>query len=230
MKLPYLTGAELKTIDERAETEFGVPLAFLMETAGTNMARFLKSTVDIRGKKILIVCGKGNNGGDGFVMARILHGWGQTVSLLPAFDRDDLQGVVLENFKKCEDAGVPLVSLDESPTPQIVVDCLFGFSFHGFFRDDHKEIVGWINGSSAQVLSCDLPSGMNSEVYDPDRLTVVATWTLTFTVPKVSLKDPASRQRTGELFLLDIGIPQDLYRELGVMESPFLKNAWVKLQ
>jgi len=227
--IPFTDGKTLKSIDERAASEFGISLVQLMEVAGSRMAEFLRELYkDLSKEEVLVVCGKGNNGGDGLVMARVLHNWGVNVKIYLAFPREDFKDVPLQQLESCEKLGIEFVDSLADQSPTIITDCLFGFGFAGELKAEHKEIVEWINQSNIKVFSCDLPSGMSSASFSLDQLTVDADCTLTFTIPKEVFKGNEARQRAGEIFILDIGIPRELYQELGVDESIFTKSSWVR--
>lgn len=227
--IPYVNGQTLKTIDERAESEFGITLLQLMEVAGARMAAFLREqNSPINQKEILVICGKGNNGGDGFVCARVLYNWGAKVSVLLAFPEDQYEGVVKQNLESCRKLGIECAEQLEEPDPSIIVDCLFGFGFKGKLNKDHELLIKWVNAQYAKVLSCDLPSGMESSQFNQENLTVHADCTLTFTIPKQVFSSQEARQRAGEIYILDIGIPKPLYYEMGVEKSLFGKKSWVR--
>jgi len=227
--IPFIDGKTLKSIDERAESEYGITLVQLMEVAGTRMAEFLRASYRrINNEEVLIICGKGNNGGDGLVAARVLHNWGKKVKVLLAFPEKDYLGVPLQQLHSCKKHGLEIVEYYTDQNPYVIVDCLFGFGFQGELKPSHRELVQWMNQNKADVFSCDLPSGMNSTEFSPDQLTVQADCTLTFTVPKEVFRSNEARQRAGEIYILDIGIPMHLYQEIGVENTLFKKSSWVR--
>lgn len=227
--IPYVNGQTLKKIDERAESEYGISLVQLMEVAGTRMAEFLRASYKkINNEEILVICGKGNNGGDGLVMARVLSNWGKKVKIYLAFKRKDFQGVPLQQLESCEKLGIEIIDSLEGQNPYVIADCIFGFGFHGELKPSLQDLVQWINQNKADVFSCDLPSGMEATSFSEDQLTVQADCTLTFTVPKEVFHSNDARKRAGEIFILDIGIPLQLYKEIGVDKTIFKKSSWVR--
>jgi hydroxyethylthiazole kinase-like uncharacterized protein yjeF len=235
--LPYLTSEQLKEIDERMSSEFGVSTVQLMEVAGTRMAEFLRDrSDDISQEKILVICGKGNNGGDGFVAARILNNFGAEVQITLASPRESYEGIALQNLESCEKVGIDFVSVrvaenghSQLRDVDVILDCLFGFGFAGELREEHKALVEYMNNSTAKVFSCDLPSGMNADSFEGE-LTVQADYTLSFAFPKKVFENKEARKRCGEIHILDIGITRALYEELGVEESLFIDKSWIKLK
>ncbi len=227
--IPYVNGKTLKKIDEKAESEYGISLLQLMEVAGARMAGFLRERyAPIAQKEILIICGKGNNGGDGLVCARVLHNWGAKVSVLLAFPEEAYEGVVKQNLESCHKLGIECAEQIEEPEPSLIVDCLFGFGFKGELKKDHELLIKWMNAQHAKIMSCDLPSGMESIEFKGESLTVQADSTLTFTIPKEVFASKEARERAGEIYILDIGIPKPLYYEMGVEKSLFGKKSWVR--
>jgi len=133
--IPTVDGKTLKKIDERAESEYGISLLQLMEVAGSRMAEFFRSQIrNIAESEILVICGKGNNGGDGFVMARVLHNWGAKVKIYLSFDKKQYKGIPLVNLETCEKLGIEFIDSIEGEQPNIIADCMFGFGFKGELR------------------------------------------------------------------------------------------------
>jgi len=227
--IPYVTGRKLKKVDERAESEYGISLQQLMEVAGARMAEFLRSKVaDISKKEVIVICGKGNNGGDGLVCARVLNNWGAKVKILLAFPKSAYKGVIKKNLKSCEMLGIEFIRTLEEERPHTIIDCLFGFGFKGRLKKEHLQLVNTMNHSPAKIFACDLPSGMGSTKLNPHQVMVNADCTLTFTVPKEVFKSHLARKRAGDIYILDIGIPRPLYEEMGVDRSFFNKASWVR--
>lgn len=227
--IPFADAKSLKRIDERAESEFGISLLQMMEVAGTRMAEFLREKFpDLSTRKVLVIAGKGNNGGDGFVCARVLKNWGVEVQVLLAFPKSSYKGVVRQNLATCIKHEIECGQQVEDPNPDIIIDCLFGFGFQGELSEEHLAMVHWANRQEALILSCDLPSGMNVEIFDEEAPCMQASYTLTFTLPKEVFRIQEARQQAGEIYILDVGIPKALYETIGIQKSLFRKKSWVR--
>ncbi len=219
MKLPLLTRAQAQRLDELLPAKFGISIPQLMELAGYQVARLAQLLLlpQVKSKGALVLVGPGHNGGDALVAARYLHAWSWTLSLL--IPKEGTDALWRQHRETAEKLG--LVVLERLPTnAPLVIDGLFGFNVRGPLRPPFDALVRQVNRlTSALILSIDVPSGM-----DPDTgrgLCVGATHTLALSAPKKeSLKHPS------ELWVADLGIPAEAYREVGVevpvFDEPFI--------
>ncbi|MBX9624378.1 MAG: NAD(P)H-hydrate epimerase [Gemmataceae bacterium] len=232
MSEPFtLTRAEVRELDRRAADGFGLPGLILMENAGRGCAELLMRLNPER-KPVAILCGPGNNGGDGFVIARHLdnHYWPVTPILLadPEAVRGDA-GVNLEIVRRLY-AGRMLPDFDRwchrnyhfEPLPPDgrieledawIVDALFGTGLTRPLADPYAGAVDIINRGGRPVLAVDIPSGLDCDTGEPLGPCVRATHTATFVAPKQGFLNPASRDWTGEVHVVDIGAPRVLIDE-----------------
>ncbi|CAN5430525.1 hypothetical protein BH11PLA2_BH11PLA2_12030 [soil metagenome] len=204
-----LTRADCREIDRRAMSEFGVPSLVLMENAGRSAAELM---MELNGDKqtVIVVCGKGNNGGDGFVMADYLneHDW-YTYALLV----DDPNGLTPEarhfhdQFRRNWPKGP--TSVEYVPNAWYV-DALFGTGLSRTVTGLHAEIIKTLNSYFCPILALDIPSGLDCDTGKPLGVAVKATHTATFVGRKRGFDNPASLHYTGEVHVIDIGAPRIL--------------------
>ena len=217
----YLSRDEARELDRRAIEECGMPGAVLMENAGRNMAELLR-TLGIRGT-VVICCGPGNNGGDGFVIARHLDNVGIAVCVLLCALPEKLAGDAALNYRILINSGlqpevIDLAALDkeklraELTTTNWIVDALFGSGQRGPVRPPFDRIVTAINDSGARVLAVDIPTGLDADTGLPQGATIRATHTATVIAPKKGFARPEARAWLGEVHVIDIGIPRRFLR------------------
>ncbi|MHB8894030.1 MAG: NAD(P)H-hydrate dehydratase [Candidatus Geothermincolia bacterium] len=214
--------SEMALIDRAAiETEH-IPGLELMERAGEAVARAARDMLSSTGgRRVAIVCGKGNNGGDGLVAARRLAGsFDSTVYLIGAGAPEDLSSDSGSNFETL--VGVPVLiewmvdAADtaalsrEAATCDLIVDCLFGTGFRGPAAGVHAAAIEAMNDSGRPVLSVDIPSGVEGDTGVVSGPAVIADRTVTFAAPKVGLVQFPGAGHVGVLDVVDIGIPDRL--------------------
>lgn len=212
------TSREMLKIEEQAESSFGLDTGLLMERAGQAVADEAMRMLPEHGS-VVIVCGKGNNGGDGFVAARLLDGYGYKVTVVSLAGRDDFPLAARNAYDKLP-SGVQLVlDLDLATLEQnlkecdLVIDAIFGFSLKGAVRGPAVEVIDLVNRSGRPVLSVDLPSGLEADTGEVYSGAVVADVTVTFTAPKVGMLLYPGQDYVGEYVIADIGIPESLVEE-----------------
>jgi NAD(P)H-hydrate epimerase len=197
---------EVKVLDRNAE-HLGVPTSQLMENAGRAIADTLQDSFQIPGKKVVFICGTGNNGGDAFVAARMVDDKCATTVLLvkPREDvRSELSKVNLDKYNGDVVVGPDSVS-SQIESADIIVDALLGIGVRGEIREPLRSVIDSINNSGKPVLSVDVPSGLGS-----DRA-VRPTVTVTFHDTKIGMDE----KNSGKIVKVDIGIPKDADRFTG---------------
>lgn len=192
--MKIVTAAEMREIDRLTTEQYGVPSLTLMENAGTAVAEFAQKHFDFN--SVCVVCGKGNNGGDGFVAARKLHEAGKKVSVIVlAKSADELRGDAAEMFKKLpvkplwvsEDADFGKPEVQQARQADLIVDAIVGTGFKPPLQGLGRKAVEVINDKAAQVLAVDIPSGAYSDSFLPAKaqgLMAKADAIITFTAPK----------------------------------------------
>ncbi len=240
--LPAMSGAQMAEVDRRAVDDFGIDLLQMMEQAGSHLAELVRVEVggDLRGRRIIVAVGPGNNGGGGLAAARHLANRGASVRSVLARPVNRLSpagrhqiATLLQMALECCVAiyDVPGEELDaELESADAVVDAVLGCRATG---EPHEE-VGWlvrrIAASSAPIVSLDLPSGIDSDNGNAAGVAVRATATLTLALPKAGLLSEAGRAHAGRLYLADIGLPAALYAGLGIpIDVPFALGRIVRL-
>jgi hydroxyethylthiazole kinase-like uncharacterized protein yjeF len=220
-----VTREEMRAIDRWAIETVGIPSAVLMENAGRGVAGIVRERLDRRGAAargpVLILCGPGNNGGDGFVAARHLVNAGVEVRLAlagdeGAFDRPGDAGV---QFRVTRAMGIPKAAVATGADAAglaraagVVVDALFGTGLTrpvtGFFRD----LIEAVNGAGREVVAVDIPSGLDADEGVPLGAAVRAAVTATMAFPKAGFARAEGPAFCGTVRVVDIGIPGDVPR------------------
>lgn len=215
------TAQEMRDIDKSTMEWFGLPGVVLMENAGRAVAE--KSVAILgepRGKIVFIVCGGGNNGGDGYVAARWLHNYGVRVKLFLAVDRTMIKGDALVHLETAVRMGVECFDFTEprsmekariaSAFADLVIDALLGTGFHGELSEPYRESIELMNGAGKKILSVDMPSGVEADTGMVREKAVQAFCTVTFGLPKPGLLLYPGAGCAGELEVAPIGIPAEL--------------------
>jgi ADP-dependent NAD(P)H-hydrate dehydratase / NAD(P)H-hydrate epimerase len=190
--MKIVTAAEMREIDRITSERFGVPSLTLMENAGTAVAEVVASRYP-SAKSIGVICGKGNNGGDGFVVARKLHEAGKNVRVLLLAERSELRGDAAEMFTKLPVSPVVATSLDQLKTESaravfdadVLADAILGTGFRPPVSGLYAEAIAALNASSSPVVAVDIPSGADADVMGQQVGAVArADAIVTFTVPR----------------------------------------------
>jgi NAD(P)H-hydrate epimerase len=215
--LRSLTRDEVRAIDRRAIEELGLPGIVLMENAGRGAAELL---IELRiDGPVIVVAGKGNNGGDGFVIARHLAIRGFDARVLLFADPRELAGDSLTNYRVLSAAGMPIRYCagadsagwkDELRLGSWIVDALLGTGTRGSVREPIGAVIEQINASGVRVLAVDLPSGLDCDTGQPLGPCVRAAHTATFVAPKRGFDAPGAAAFTGQVHVIDIGVPRCL--------------------
>jgi NAD(P)H-hydrate epimerase len=212
----HLSRAEVRAFDKHAIEQLGVPSVVLMENAGRGAARAMQS-LGIHGQ-VVIACGKGNNGGDGLVIARHLVVASHHPSILLFADPSELSAdaaiqwnIVQKMFLSTQVWADK--QIDETKLLGIlkkaewIVDALFGTGLTGPLREPFDRIVEMMNASTAKRFAVDIPSGLDCDTGAPLGPTVRAEHTVTFVARKLGFANPASLAYTGQVHVVDIGVP-----------------------
>lgn len=211
-----VTNAEMKKIDQYAIKKMGIPSAVLMENAGRGCVDVLERYSDLDGLRTLIICGKGNNGGDGFVIGRHLQNRGAEVKIILLGRGNELKGDALINYKLAKGAGLDITQTTRFSiaerifqifNPEAIVDAIFGTGFQGTPKGIYARVIELINTRDAFVLAVDIPSGVNGDDGQFEKTCVIADATATMCLPKRGSYLFPGRAFCGELHTIDIGIP-----------------------
>lgn len=212
----------IREIDRKAIEEYEIPGIILMENAGRNVAEeVLKILSGIDKAKVAIFCGKGNNGGDGFVIARHLYNKGVDVSvyLTSEVSRILSDGDASTNLKILLNMNLEIQELQEEHIGEIgkrlndcnvIVDAIFGTGLKGEVKEPVKTLIAKINEAEIPVVSVDIPSGLSCDDGVVLGVAVRATKTVTFVAAKTGFLKGCSKEYTGELIVSDISVPKEL--------------------
>jgi len=206
-----LNREQVRSVDQMA-IEHGLPGVVLMENSGIGATNLL---VAQKPNSVLVLCGKGNNGGDGYVMARHLTNQGVSVQIRIVAEPDDIQGDAAINLKVLQnfDFDIKFVTeLDaaECASADWIVDALLGTGIQGQVREPFPAVIGQINASPARVFSVDIPSGLDCDLGTPLGCAVRADITVSFVGLKKGFQEPQAREFLGEVHVAGIGVPQQL--------------------
>jgi NAD(P)H-hydrate epimerase len=217
-----LTREQCRRVDALAIDEYGLPGMVLMENAGRGTAEKLLE-LGCRGP-VLVCCGRGNNGGDGLVIARHLDLRGVAVRTLLFAPPEEYQGDAAINLRVVKRAGLPCEEvLDEEDLTRLdaafneaewIVDALLGTGARGEPRGLLPTAIRRINASPAKTLAVDLPSGLDCDTGQPAADTIRAAHTCTFVALKPGFLVPGAEAFTGEVHVVEIGVPRSLLAEV----------------
>lgn len=220
--LRHISRDQSRRIDQRAIEEYGIPGLVLMENAGRGVVDQLER-LGVAGP-VVICCGKGNNAGDGFVIARHLDLRGHAVRVLVWAEADELTGDAGANFRVLQKADIPLELFGKEHKPKRldaalagaawIVDALLGTGARGEPRPPLDAVIDRLNASVTPKLAVDLPSGLDCDTGCPAAHTIRAAHTCTFIAPKIGFQAPGADLYTGHIHVLDIGSPRRLLEEL----------------
>jgi NAD(P)H-hydrate epimerase len=212
-----------RLLDRRAIDDYGMTGLVLMENAGRGATDLLcRLGIDTG---VVLCCGKGNNAGDGFVIARHLDLRGFTAHVLLWTDPKELTGDAAENFRILTKSDVPINVVPDKMGPaeiapileraDWIVDALLGTGAHGEPRPPFDEAIRLMNTADTPIFAVDLPSGLDCETGIPAKTTVQATHTCTFATIKSGFLQTQAKPYLGELHVADIGTPRRLLEEMG---------------
>jgi ADP-dependent NAD(P)H-hydrate dehydratase / NAD(P)H-hydrate epimerase len=215
--MKIVTAEEMRAIDRATTEKYGVPSLTLMENAGTAVAEFAQKHFDFN--SVCAVCGKGNNGGDGFVAVRKLHEAGKKASVIVlAKSAEELRGDAAEMFKKlsvpalwvAEEEDLSKPKVEQALKSDLILDAIIGTGFKPPIKDLAEKAVDLINNSESSVLSIDLPSGIDADVHSVYRREkfVHADGIISFTAPKPALV--YAELSEGPIAIAPIGSPVNL--------------------
>ena len=232
-KLPQLTTAQMIEVDRLMIEEWHISLVQMMENAGRNTAELAKHLLGgkLKGKRVIILCGNGNNGGGGMVAARHLHNRGADVRVILVGSLKDLKAVPKMQLKILQRMGV-IQRQTQLDTGELIIDAMIGYGLVGSPRPPISEWIEKANSSKLPILALDAPTGLETTTGAQSSLCIKAKATLTLALPKTGLVLPEDRKCVGDLYLADISVPPEVYAapSLGFkITSPFANDTIVKI-
>ena len=219
-------------VDRLMIESYGILLIQMMENAGRGLAEMAKRMMDgvMTGRRVIVLCGTGNNGGGGMVAARHLSNRGANVRIRLVGSQERLKEVSEHQWKILDKMGVQEAQTSDLEGTDLVVDALIGYGLAGKIRGKTAEWVGIVNQSGRPVLSLDAPTGLDATLGAPGEVCIQADTTLTLALPKTSLMGEKVRPYVGDLYLADIGVPPGLYERLGLsVGSLFEKDTIIRV-
>ena len=213
-----LSTAEMRECDRRTITQFGTPGPVLMERAGWGIYAEIRRRFDrVNRRRTWIVCGRGNNGGDGLVLARLLHDGGYNPRVMLTGPPEEISGDAGLQISPLVERGIPLepiapeglTDLARLERGDLLIDAIFGTGFKGKLSGEMADAVSAINLSPATVIAIDIPSGLSADHGRVDGPAVRADLTIAIASPKRSFVFYPAREHVGEWCVVDIGIPAE---------------------
>jgi NAD(P)H-hydrate epimerase len=223
ISLPLLSTQQMRTVDQLMIDVYHIELIQMMEHAGHNLALLAKRLLanDIIDRPIVVLAGRGNNGGGGLVAARHFLNWGAWVQIVLTDPPDTYQGVPAHQLTILQAMGAPLAWAEEGwelPPTDLIIDAIIGYGLRGAPRGKARNLIQLANSSRAPIVSLDAPSGLDTttgQLFTPH---INATATMTLALPKAGLA--AAQSACGDLYLADISVPPQLYTQLGLEVPP----------
>lgn len=224
--MELVTTAEMQAMDRATIEEFGIPGRVLMENAGRGATRsLLEALGDLGGTPVGVAAGRGNNGGDGFVMARYLARRGVAVSVFLLSERRRVVGDARANLDLLDPLGVPVVELPDAAAlkrrrrrlqgPRVWIDAILGTGLNAPVRGHLADMIAFLNSRGQPVFAVDIPSGLSADTGQVLGDAVRADATATFACAKIGHLVEPGASLTGRLFVIDIGIPTPIVERIG---------------
>ena len=223
MKL--VTPRQMSQIDRNAIEKLGIPGAVLMENAALAVVSEVKSLLNESGiQRVVVIAGKGNNGGDGFAIARHLFNGGVRTEVFIIAPKAEISGDAGINLNIIEKIGVSIKEITEQEgtaaiqraleCPCVIVDAIYGTGLKGEVTGLVRDVINEVNKSCNPVVSVDIPSGVNGETGEINGVCIDATRTVTFGFPKLGLIISPGCEKTGRLVTEGIGIPSAAWKDI----------------
>lgn len=223
--LPVVTTEQMREVDRLMVEAYHISLLQMMENAGRSLALLAKRMLDgdLVDRPIVVLAGRGNNGGGGLAAARHLLNWGAWVQVVCSYAPDDYAGVPALQLRSLQAMGAPLAWAEEGwelPPADLVIDAIIGYGLRGDPRGKARDLIQLANSSMAPLLSLDVPSGVDTgdgQLFTPH---IQAAATLTLALPKTGVLAAEGRHAWGDLYLADISVPSTLYTQIGLEVPP----------
>ena len=226
-----LNAEQMREADRRTVQDIGLASLVLMENAGRQVVAAIESLYsDLADRSVAIVCGKGNNGGDGFVVARTLHQRGVDVSVFVIGKIIEIKGDASINLEILGRIGQTVVEVADETAWELhgmevtghdlIIDAMFGTGLSAPLTGFYETVVADLNEAGVPIVSIDMPSGMSADTSDLIGDAIDATVTVALGAPKLPLVLPPAESKSGEVVVADIGIPADIFDQL---EGPHIE-------
>lgn len=225
--IPTISVEKMKEVDRLMVEEFGISIIIMMENASRNTAALSRKMLDgsVKDKTIVVLSGKGNNGGDGLGAARHLINWGATVNCILATPVSELRKNAGIQYSILTSIDAPIYDVQHtSPSKlkhlinsaDLIVDALIGYNLDGDPREPYATLIILANDSKNPILAVDIPSGLNGNGHELNTPTIRAKTTLTLALPKKGLMKKESKEYVGDLYVADLSVPNKVYEKIGI--------------
>jgi len=230
-----VTSAQMRELDRQAIEDYGIPGVVLMENAGLKVVEIIREALGaLRDKKIIIFAGRGNNGGDGLVVARHLFNSGARVKVYLLGDPERITGDAQVNLNIWRNMGQEIHIIKEESACgglfredcDLIVDAIFGTGFKGVPREPAAGVINLINASKKPLVAVDIPSGLEADTGIARGSCIRATYTVTFGLPKLGLVQEPGTGYAGRIYVADISLPSFLF-EVGHLQRNLLTREMV---
>ncbi len=217
--VPYVDTDQMIEVDRAMMFDYKIELIQMMENAGRNLAHLARERFfdgDPRGKQVAILAGTGGNGGGALVCARRLHNYGARVQVFITKADQAFTPIPAHQLDILRRMGVDVQLAGEvisAETPNLIIDGIIGYSLKGNPRGTAGDLIRWANAQAAPILALDAPSGIDTSSGTVFQPAINATATMTLALPKKGLLVAGVEAQVGELYLADISVPPELYRE-----------------
>jgi NAD(P)H-hydrate epimerase len=234
-----LNSTQMREADRRTIDEIGIPSVVLMENAGRQAVAAMEAMYsDLADREVAVLCGRGNNGGDGFVIARTLVQRGIDVSVFLFGRVSEVRGDARTNLEILGRLGVTVVEVADSQAWELhfsevsdctlIVDAIFGTGLNAPLTGLIESVVADVNASGIPVVAIDLPSGLSADSADPIGPSIEAGLTITLGAPKLPLVLPPAETRAGDIVIADIGIPVEVFESVEGPRVDLLTRAMMR--
>lgn len=225
-EIPALTSEQMQVVDQIAICEFNLGILQLMENAGRSLAQLVLSRQSEVNRRVIILSGPGGNGGGGLCSARHLHNHDVEVTIVLSAAIDRLKDATKDQLMILRSMGIrpydgnDLKSMISSAS--VVIDALIGYNLKGAPTGRTADLIHLCNNYSQQVISLDVPSGMDATTGESPGESIETQTTLTLALPKTGLE-----RFKGEIYLADIGIPPELYSSIGILARRIFEDKYL---
>src|SRR5437762_3656319 len=226
-----LNSAQMREADRRTTDDIGIPSLVLMENAGRQAVAAMEAMYgDLLERQVAILCGRGSNGGDGFVVARTLAQRGVDVAVFLLGQVSEVRGDARVNLEILGRLGLTVVEVADSQAWELhfsevsdctlIVDAIFGTGLNASVSGLIESVVADVNASGIPIVAIDLPSGLSADSPEPIGPSIEAGLTVTLAAPKLPLVLPPAEMRAGDIVIADIGIPDEV---IETVDGPYVE-------